>query len=68
MNFGTPRNLEEAIKHGLSIGPMHAVAKQTKSCVRDFLAQRFGVACLDVKNDEELARLQKLFESIVEDL
>jgi hypothetical protein len=65
MSMPTPKTLDEAIKNALLIGPLDQAISRTHFAIRDFLAQRFGVAYFNVDNPQELERLQTLFESIV---
>jgi len=58
---GTPKNLKGAIKNGLSEANLQAH-------IRDFLAQRFGVAMMDPEiSDAMVLKLKALFESIVKE-
>lgn len=62
-NQGTPKTLEEAIAFALMVGPLSDCQERLYYQIRDFLAQRFGVAYLQTSG-EELERLQELFENI----
>lgn len=62
-NAGTPRTLDRAISNGIAAGPMSKLPDSMYWAIRDFLAQKFGVAYLMVSADE-LKVLHLLFENI----
>lgn len=57
---GTPKTLDEAIENAICIGPLSELQERMYHHVRDFLAQKFGIAMLD---QDEL-QLEILFEAI----
>lgn len=61
---GTPKTLDEAIHNGLCVGPLSEVVDRTKHCVRDYLAQRFGVAMLKAHTPEQEALVCELWAAI----
>lgn len=63
-NLPTPKTLDEAIVQALCIGPLDRVTERTYLVIRDFLAQKFTVACAKA-TPEESAKLKELFENIV---
>lgn len=63
--LGTPKDLDEAIKQALCVGPLSEITERTYLILKDFLSQRFGVAMLVAADDERLvAVLQELFNEI----
>lgn len=60
--LGTPKTLQEAIDRALMIGPLSGVQERTFHAVKDFLAQKFGVAML--QNEKSQDALKELFEII----
>lgn len=62
-NLGTPKTLQEAIDQALCIGPLSEVRERTFFAVKDFLAQKFGVAMLKAGAMEDEA-LRQLFLKI----
>lgn len=58
---GTPLTMKEAIAQALCIGPMSGVQERVELAVRDFLAQRFGVAMLRATTPAEQELLKDLW-------
>lgn len=67
-NLPTPKSMTEALRHGMLIGPMREMEQRTWWCMRDYLAQKFGVAMMEAANagnaNLEL-KLEALFKEIV---
>ena len=61
----TPQNLEEAIKVALCHGPLCEVIQNAAPQMQNFLAQKFMAAYQEAESDEELARLEKLWNTII---
>lgn len=64
---GTPKDLKMAVTTVVAL-PMSVVLTRGPYVIKDFLAQRFAVAYMNVENDDELRRLRKLWNSITEGL
>ncbi len=61
----TPSTLDEAIADAISIGPLSEIHERTYHVIRDFMAQKFATAYMQVGNNEaELLILQNLFEKL----
>lgn len=63
-NGGTPKNLDQAIYGGLCVGPLCDVVDRTKAHVRDYLAQKFGVAMLKAHTPEQEALICELWTAV----
>lgn len=62
---GTPKTLDEAIKFALCVGPLSSVVDRSYFHIKDFLAQRFGVAMLAENDPRVVELLETLFNEIV---
>lgn len=69
---GSPKTLNQAIRHGLMIGPLVTIDENIENHVRDFLSQRFQVSLLQAaahsnkKIGAEIeSTLVTLFDSII---
>ncbi len=60
---GTPRFLDEAILNAITIGPLSETQERLYHHVRDFMAQKFGIAFLGTKNNDADELLKSLFEA-----
>ncbi len=60
----TPKTLDEAITNALCVGPLSELRERLYNHVKDFMAQRFGVAYLGARDAEELKLLESLFEGL----
>ncbi len=63
----TPKTLDEAIINALCVGPLSEVRDRMYHHVKDFMAQKFGVAMLspEVTSSPEVEKLiQSLFEAL----
>lgn len=61
-NIGTPKTLDEAIATAVSFGPLSGLKDRAHAILKDYLAQKFGVAML--KHPEHSEMLKQLFETI----
>lgn len=61
---GTPLSMQEAITRALCIGPMSGIQERVELAMRDYLAQRFGVAMLRAVSPSEQQLLNDLWNSI----
>lgn len=59
----TPKLLDEAILDLCSV-PLNRILELGFHIMKDFIAQKFGVAYLEVESPEEQKRLEKLFLSL----
>lgn len=59
--MGTPKTLLQAILNGMCIGTAKESPETIKLHVRDFLAQKFSVATLKCKTDQEVELVQDLW-------
>lgn len=60
MNNGTPKTLQEAIRNGMSIGPLRELDQSIKNHVRDFMSQKFCIALAKsetIRNREEASKM-----------
>jgi hypothetical protein len=55
--IGTPRTLDEAIRNAICTGPLSGVSEQLYHHIKDFLAQRFGVAFIKAGDDNHLVEM-----------
>jgi hypothetical protein len=62
---GTPKTLDEAIEHAICIGPLYEVKNRSYFVLKDFMAQKFGVAYLGA-SPETLEVLQDLFKQLTQ--
>jgi hypothetical protein len=64
-NVGTPKTLDEAIENALCIGPLSGIEERAYQHIKDFLAQKFGVAYMTYDHDKDtLDALAHLFEQV----
>lgn len=63
--LGTPKTLDEAVEHAICIGPLCEVRERSYHVLKDFLAQRFGVAYLNA-DEKTIEVLQELFEQLTQ--
>lgn len=61
---GTPKTLDEAIMRALMVGPLSQIKERSYLVLKDYLAQKFGVALLLATTPEIESVLQVLFEEI----
>lgn len=59
----TPKTLDEAIEHALCIGPLCEIKERSYTVLKDFLAQKFGIAYMKA-DPATLAVLEQLFEAL----
>lgn len=64
-NMPTPKTLDEAILQALMVGPLNQIRERAYLVMKDFLAQRFGVAMLKEADPRVVSLLEDLFEEIV---
>lgn len=64
MNNGTPKTLDEAILNAITIGPLSETPERLYHHVRDFMAQKFGIAYLGSKTVYTEELLKNLFEGL----
>ena len=64
-SIGTPKTLFEAVRLALCIGPLNGVEHKMKAYVRDYLAQRFAVAMIRAKTENESKMIEELWQSII---
>ena len=61
---GTPSSMREAIMRALCIGPASGVQERLELAMRDYLAQRFGVAMLRTTTPAEQELIKELWNRI----
>jgi hypothetical protein len=64
MTEGTPKDLREAIRRALYVGPLSGAENRLMDYVKDFLAQRFGAAQMQAQGNETPESLDRLWKSI----
>lgn len=57
--IGTPKNLDEAVRHAICIGPMNEIEERSYHVLKDFMAQNFGVAYLQAEGNEVALNILK---------
>jgi len=62
--LGTPKTLNESIRHGLMIGPLVSIDANIEGHVRDFLSQKFQTALLKAGGTPTEAALMALWKEI----
>lgn len=64
--MGTPTNLEEVVVNIACFRPPEGIAPQDhwRGIIRDYLAQKFGVALLKAHTPEQEALLKELWKSL----
>jgi hypothetical protein len=63
-NRGTPKNLEELVRHILTTPGTGNIAARSQSIIRDYLAQKFGAAVLGHPECETV--LMELFKQCIQ--
>lgn len=61
---GTPKDMREAIVRALCLGPLDMAESRLIAAVRDFQAQKFAVAYLNVKTEDEQILLSNLWSQL----
>jgi hypothetical protein len=63
---GTPKSMNEAIARAVMVaGPIGEICQVLHFYMRDFLAHRFNAAFFEAKSEDEVKRLEALFEKCV---
>lgn len=63
-NRGTPQTIDELIVNEMCIGTAATFRERMKNGMRDYLAQKFGVAMMKAHTPEQQAMLEDLWLAI----